>query len=280
MIHLFRASAFLLAILLAQPFTAQPAWARDLISLGTTTSVDNSGLLKPLIERFTADTGIAVRTIVQGTGAILRSARSGDIDVALVHDRAAEDAFVAAGDGAFRRNVMTSRFFIVGPKDDPAGISRFTGPAAALARIADAEASFVSRGDQSGTHTAERRFWQNAKLSPKSGTDPWYRESGSGMGPTLNIAAALGAYTLTESGSWVNFGNRGGLVVHVDSPATMANPYGIILVNPARHRHVSEKSARIFIDWLAGEVGQSVIADFALNGEHPFRPASAKAPAN
>jgi len=280
MTRISRLSLLFLVTLLAAPHPSPPASAREMLSLGTTTSVENSGLLAPLLKRFTADTGIAVRSVVQGSGAILRLARSGDIDAVLVHDRAAEDAFVAAGDGAFRRDAMASRFLIVGPRDDPAGIAGLSEPAAALRRIAEAGAIFVSRGDRSGTHTAERRFWRAAERAPQSGADAWYRETGAGMGQTLNVAAEIGAYTLTESGSWASFGNRRDLVVHIDNPAQMPNPYGVILVNPARHRFVNEDAARRFVDWLTGPAGQRAIGDFTVDGQQPFRSiASTKAPA-
>jgi len=269
--HRGLAAGLLLAALALLP--GAPAAAAPLL-LGTTTSVDNSGLLAPLLARFTADTGIVVRTVVHGSGAILRLGRSGDVDVVLVHDRAAEDAFVAAGDGIERHDAMASRFLIVGPRDDPAGIAGLADPAEAFRRIAAAKAAFVSRGDQSGTHTAERRLWRAAGYAPKSGADAWYRETGSGMGQTLNVAAGLDGYALTESGSWGNFGNRGTLVTHVDNPAALPNPYGVILVNPARHSNINADAGRAFIAWLTGPAGRAVIDGFRVNGEQPFHAAS------
>jgi len=271
--RLCRIAAWLLAAL---ALTATPAAAQAPLLLGTTTSVDNSGLLAPLLERFTGDTGIAVRTVVHGSGAVLRLARSGDVDVVLVHDRAAEDAFVAAGDGIERRDVMASRFLIVGPRDDPAAIAGLSDPVEALRRIAAARAPFVSRGDESGTHTAERALWRAAGLEPKSGADAWYREAGAGMGQTLNVASGLAAYALTEIGSWASFGNRGTLVVHVDNAAALPNPYGVILVNPERHRAINAVAGRAFIAWLTGPAGRAAINGFRVGDEQPFHAASSQ----
>ena len=257
-------------VLLAGP---PPAAAARALILATTTSTYDSGLLDHLLPQFTAQTGVEVRAVVRGTGAALRLGVSGDADVLFVHDRAAEAAFVAAGHGALRKDVMASRFIIVGPRGDPANIAGASDAAAALARIAERQSVFVSRGDNSGTHNAERRLWDAAAIDPRARPATWYRETGSGMGATLNIAAALDAYALTDSATWANFGNRGGLAVLVDK--ALANPYGIILVNPARHAHILEDSARRFIDWLTGPDGQMVIDSFTIDGQHPFRSATA-----
>ncbi len=269
----FRRTALGLITALSATLLAPPTLSADALFLGTTTSVDNSGLLAPLLDRFTADTGIAVRSVVQSSGAILRLARSGDLDVVLTHDPDAEADFIAAGHGTSRLDVMTSRFLVVGPGDDPAAIAGMSNPAAALQRIAAAGATFISRGDRSGTHTAERKLWQAANLDPQTATDKWYRESGSGMGQTLNVAGQFGAYTLTESGSWANFGNKGTITVHVDNQAAMANPYSVILVNPERHRHINADAARRLIDWLTGPIGQKEIDGFTIDGQQPFKSA-------
>lgn len=252
---------------------APPAAAERAVILATTTSVYDSGLLGQLLPKFTAQSGVEVRAVVRGTGAVLRLGAGGDADVVLVHDRAAEDAFVAAGHGAFRRDVMSSRFVIVGPRGDPAGLSRLRDAGSVLRRIAATKSLFLSRGDSSGTHNAELRLWKAAGIDPRSGKGSWYRETGSGMGATLNIAAAMNAHTLTESGTWANFGNRGSLaVLHDHGPI---NPYGVILVNPQRHPHIAETEAREFIDWLTGPAAQQAIDDFAIGGKHPFRSAGA-----
>ena len=256
---------------------ANPAYGFDL-TLGLTTSVDNSGIADYLLARFSAATGLRVRPIVQGTGAILKLAERGDLDAILVHHRRAEDAFVAAGFGALRRDVMASRYLIVGPASDPAAIAGVGDPVAALAGIAAARATFVSRGDDSGTHAMERRLWAAAGIDPLAASGRWYRETGSGMGATLNVARGLGAYTLTESGTWYSFANRSGLVVLIDGQGTLRNPYGVILVNPARHRHVRDATARRFIAWLTGSGGQRAIAAFVIDGERPFMPADATSP--
>lgn len=264
----------LLVVLLAG---APPAAAERAVILATTTSVYDSGLLDHLLPKFTAQNRIEVHAVVRGTGAALRLGVSGDADVVFVHDRAAEEAFVAAGHGAFRRDVMTSDFLIVGPSDDPAKISSVPDTAAALRRITATKSLFLSRGDSSGTHNAELRLWEAAGIDPRSRKGTWYRETGSGMGATLNIAAALDAHTLTESGTWTKFGNRGNLAILVDD--ALVNPYGVILVSPQRHLHILEDNARKFIDWLTGPTAQKAIDDFTIDGQHPFRSAaSAKAP--
>ncbi len=249
-----------------------PAAAERALVLATTTSVYDSGLLEQLLPQFTQATGIEVHAVVRGTGAALRLGVSGDADIVFVHDRAAEDAFVAAGHGTLRKDVMASEFLIAGPRGDPAHVAGSADAAAALRRIAESETVFVSRGDSSGTHNAELRLWAAAGIDPRERAGRWYRETGSGMGATLNIASALNAYVLTDSGTWARFGNRGDLAVLVDD--ALPNPYGIILVNPRRHAHVPEASARQLIDWLTGPAGQQAIDDFAIDGQHPFRSAA------
>jgi tungstate transport system substrate-binding protein len=257
---------------------APPAAAERAIILATTTSVENSGLLDHLLPKLTAQTGLVVHVVVRGTGAALRLGVSGDADIVFVHDRASEDAFMEAGHGVLRKDVMSSRFLIVGPRGDPAKISTLADAPAALRRIAETKTLFVSRGDNSGTHSAELRLWKAAGIDPRNPPSTWYRETGSGMGATLNIASALGAHLLTESGTWAKFGNRGELTVLVDN--ALANPYGIILVNPQRHPHIAEAEARTLIDWLTGPDAQNAIDSFTVNGQHPFRSAATtKAPA-
>ena len=240
--------------------------------LGATTTTANSGLLDHLVARFTEASGIAVRVVVVGTGAALNLGRRGDVDVVLVHDRVSEDRFVSDGHGVARRPVMHSDFVIVGPVDDPAGLRGMTDAAAALAAVARARAPFVSRGDDSGTHKAETRLWQAIGMAPPGASDDWYVASGSGMGATLNIAAARGAYTVTDRGTWLSFGNRAGLEILVEGDPRLHNPYGVMLVNPERHGHVKAAEGGAFIDWLTGPDGQRAIADFTIDGQQPFLP--------
>ncbi len=240
--------------------------------LGATTTTANSGLLDHLVARFTEASGIAVRVVVVGTGAALNLGRRGDVDVVLVHDRVSEEQFVAEGHGVARHQVMHNEFVIVGPADDPAGIAGMTDAAAALAAIAKAQAPFVSRGDDSGTHKAETRLWRASGGVPPGASDGWFVASGSGMGTTLNIAAARGAYALTDRGTWLSFGNRAGLDVLVEGDARLVNPYGVILVNPAKFGHVKAAEGQAFIDWITGAEGQRAIADFTIDGAQPFLP--------
>ncbi len=250
---------------------AAPA-AEHFITLGSTTSTANSGLIDHLLPLFTARTGIAVRVVVVGSGAALRLGERGDADVLLVHDRAAEDDFIAQGFGTQRREVMYNDFIIVGPAADPAGIRGTREAPEALAALAKAGVPFISRGDSSGTHRAELRLWRAAGIDPRRGAGDWYFETGSGMGATLNIAAATNAYALTDRGTWLAFENRGDLVIAVEGDARLHNPYGVMLVNPARHPHVKRAEAMAFIDWLTGAEGQAAIAAFTIGGEQAFVP--------
>ena len=259
---------FALALMFA---TAGLADDRSII-LASTASTENSGLFADLLPRFTARTGIRVHVVAVGTGAALRLGQRGDADVVLIHDRAAEDRFVAAGHGIDRRDVMYNDFLIVGPSADPAGIRGGRNAVAALTAIAGARAPFASRGDDSGPLKAERRLWLAAGINPDIGSGDWYLELGAGMGATRNMAAARGAHTLVDRGTWLSFANRRDLVALVEGDARLFNPYGVILVNPARHPHVDEPAARAFIDWLTGAEGQAAIAAFTLNGEQLFIP--------
>ena len=223
-----------LAAALVLAASGPPAVAGErFITLASTTSTDNSGLFATLLPRFEAASGIAVHVVAVGTGQALRLAARGDADVLLVHDRAGEDKFVAEGNGVDRRDVMYNDFVIVGPKADPAGIAGLGDGPGALRRIAQAAAIFVSRGDDSGTNRKERRLWQAAGIDPARASGTWYREAGAGMGATLNIAAAMGAYTLADRATWLSFRNKGPLVVLVEGDRRLFNPYGVILVNPA-----------------------------------------------
>lgn len=242
------------------------------IVLASTTSTEQSGLFGHILPIFEAASGITVRVVAQGTGQALRTARNGDADVVLVHDPASELAFVADGYGIERRLVMYNDFVIVGPEADPAGIAGMADAPAALARIAGSEAAFASRGDDSGTHKAEQRLWETAGVAVGPEAARWYRETGSGMGPTLNVAAGMSAYTLTDRGTWLSFRNRGTLRVLVEGDERLFNQYGVILVDPARHPHVKAAEARAFADWLVSPEGQEAISSFRIGGEQLFFP--------
>ncbi len=242
------------------------------ITLASTTSTENSGLLDHLLPRFTEATGIAVRVVAVGTGQALRIARNGDADVLLVHHRPSEEAFVAEGYGVQRYDVMYNDFVLVGPGSDSAALRGLDDAPAALARIAAARAPFASRGDDSGTHKKELGLWAAAGLDPVAASGTWYRETGSGMGATLNAAAAMGAYALTDRATWIAFQNKGGLEVLVEGDAGLFNPYGVILVSPLRHPHVHAREGQAFIDWLISDQGQAAIAAYRLDGRQLFFP--------
>jgi tungstate transport system substrate-binding protein len=251
------------------------------ITVASTTSTEQSGLFGHILPVFTRETGITVRVVALGTGQALDVGRRGDADVVFVHDRVAEQRFVAEGHGLARQHVMFNDFVIVGPAADPAGIAGSRDTAAALKRIAEAAAPFISRGDRSGTHAAELRLWQQAGVDPvagpNSGRGAWYREIGQGMGPTLNTAAAQGAYALTDRGTWLAFRNRQGLRIVVEGDARLFNQYGVMLVNPQRHGHVKRADGQRFIDWIVSPAGQAAIAGYRINGEQLFFPNAAQA---
>ena len=255
---------------------ASTAWASDAryITLASTTSTDNSGLLDELLPKFTAETGIAVRVVTVGTGQAIRLAKNGDADVLLVHHRESEETFVAEGYGVERFPVMHNDFIIVGPSSDPAGVHEMANVTGALSLIAEKQAPFVSRGDDSGTHKKELSLWDAAELDPTAASGSWYRETGSGMGATLNTASAMDAYALADRATWIRFGNKGDLTIQVQGDRRLHNPYGIILVNPDKHAHVKAEDGQRFIDWLVGESGQRAIASFRIEGEQAFFPNS------
>jgi len=243
------------------------------LRLATTTSTQDSGLLEHLHPAFEAATGIKVDVIAVGSGKALALARNGDVDVVLAHDPAAEAAFVADGAGVDRRPVMENDFVIVGPAADPAGVAGAPTASAALARIADAQATFISRGDQSGTHVKEAGLFAAAGITPAGA---WYLSAGQGMGPVLQMADEKPGYTLTDRGTWLAL--RGKLtlrLLHAGDPA-LKNPYHVIAVNPARHPHVQGESARAYMDFLTGAEGQALIGAFAVDGEALFRPTAAR----
>ncbi len=250
---------------------ALPAAAQQFITVASTTSTENSGLFGHILPIFQAETGIEVRVIAQGTGQALETGRRGDADVVFVHARAQEEKFVAEGWGVQRFDVMYNDFVIVGPAEDPAGLKAATGAADAMAKIAASGASFASRGDDSGTHTAEKNLWKAAGIEPAGA---WYLSTGSGMGATLNTAAQVPAYALTDRGTWLSFQNRGPLEIVFEGDAVLFNPYGIMLVNPAKHPSVKAAEGQAFIDWIVSDAGRAAIASFQVGGEQLFFPSA------
>lgn len=246
--------------------------AERFITVASTTSTEQSGLFKHLLPAFEKQSGIQVRVVAVGTGQALDMGRRGDADVVFVHDQAAEAKFVAEGYGMRRHDVMYNDFILVGPKSDPATVHGGRDSVAALKRIEAVKAPFASRGDKSGTHAAELRLWQDAGVDPARGKGSWYRETGSGMGPTLNTAAAMNAYALTDRGTWLSFRNRGALAVAVEGDQRLFNQYGVMLVNPAKHPHVKREAGQQFVDWLISPEGQKTIADYRIDGERLFFP--------
>ncbi|MCA3628919.1 MAG: substrate-binding domain-containing protein [Methylobacterium sp.] len=249
-----------------------PAAQERFITVASTTSTEQSGLFRHILPIFTAETGITVRVVALGTGQALDVGRRGDADVVFVHDRVAEERFVAEGFGGPRRHVMFNDFVVVGPAADPARVNGLRDTNDALKRIAEARAPFVSRGDRSGTHAAELRLWQLAGVDPTAGRGQWYREVGQGMGPALNTAAAQNAYILTDRGTWLSFRNRQDLRIVVEGDARLFNQYGVMLVNPQRHVHVKVADGQRFIDWILSPAGQRAIASYQINGEQLFFP--------
>ncbi len=241
------------------------------IVMASTTSTEQSGLFAHLLPEFRKASGIDVKVVAVGTGQALDMARRGDADVLFVHDRKAEEKFVADGLGLKRHAVMYNDFILVGPRSDPAG-TRGADIVAALKALAAAGAPFVSRGDKSGTHAAELRYWALAGLPDARGAG--YKECGCGMGPALNMAAATGAYVLADRGTWLNFRNRADLTILVQGDRRLFNPYGVIVVNPARHPQVRQAEAQQFVDWITSPAGQGAIAAYRIGGEQLFFPSA------
>lgn len=267
----------LLALAAALALSAAHAPAADkFIVVASTTSTEQSGLFGFILPLFEKKTGIQVRVVALGTGQALDQARRGDADVVFVHDRAAEEKFVAEGFGVKRVEVMYNDFILVGPKDDPAKVAGGKDVTEALRKIEAARAPFVSRGDKSGTHNAELRLWKAAGVDIEQAKGPWYRDTGSGMGPALNTAASMNAYILADRGTWLSFKNRRDLAIVVEGDARLFNQYGVILVNPAKHPHVKKEWGQQFIDWVVSAAGQKAIAEYKINGEQLFFPNAAK----
>ena len=263
----------LFAIGLGWIFPATVTQADDrFIIVQSTTSTQNSGLYDHLLPIFKGQTGIDVRVVAVGTGQAIKNARNGDGDVLLVHARDAEEEFVAEGFGVKRFDLMYNDFVLIGPNGDPAGISGSNDAAAAFSAIASGEHIFTSRGDDSGTHRKELALWHAAGVDPVAASGRWYRETGSGMGTTLNIAVAMGAYALTDRATWIKFGNKGDHVILVEGDDRLFNQYGVILVNKAVHPNVKAELGQVFIDWLLSPDGQNAIADYKVNGAALFVP--------
>lgn len=242
------------------------------ITLASTTSTEQSGLFRHLLPIFEAKTGIQVRVLALGTGQALDLGRRGDADVVLVHAPALEEKFVADGHGVRRLDVMYNDFVLIGPQRDPAALAGSSDVAAAFRRIREAQAPFVSRGDRSGTHFAELEIWKAAGVDLERAKGPWYRDTGSGMGATLNTASAMDAYALADRATWLAFRNRGTLRIVVQGDKRLFNRYGVIMVNPQRHAHVKKEQAQAFIDWLVSSEGQAAIAAYRIDGEQLFFP--------
>jgi tungstate transport system substrate-binding protein len=245
---------FCSALAAAGLLVAIPAQAQErFITVSSTTSTEQSGLFGHLLPAFEKASGIKVRVVALGTGQALDMARRGDADVVFVHDKVAEEKFIAEGYGVKRQEVMYNDFVVVGPK-----------------------APFVSRGDKSGTHAAELRYWKAAGVDLDAKKGPWYRDTGSGMGPALNTAASMNAYILADRGTWLSFKNRGEMGIIVEGDTKLFNQYGVILVNPAKHAHVKQADGQKFIDWVVSPDGQKAIADYKIGGEQLFFPNAAK----
>jgi tungstate transport system substrate-binding protein len=260
--------AFVVAIAFGAALVPAQAQQKS-ITVASTTSTEQSGLFGFLLPAFTKKTGIEVKVVAVGTGQALDIGRRGDADVVFVHDKTAEEKFLAEGGSTKRLDVMYNDFIVVGPKSDPAktqGKDVLDG----LRKIAAAKQPFISRGDRSGTHAAELRYWKDAGIDLTASKGDWYKEIGQGMGPTLNMASGTNGYTLTDRGTWLSFKNRGELVVLVEGDTKLFNQYGVMLVNPAKHANVKVAEGQAFIDWLVSPEGQKVIADYKIEGQQLF----------
>ena len=251
---------------------APPALAQKFITVSSTTSTENSGLFKHILPMFEKKTGIEVRVVARGTGQALDMGRRGDADVVFVHAKAAEEKFIGEGYGVKRYPVMYNDFVLVGPKSDPAKVAGGKDITAALKKIRASSAPFVSRGDKSGTHMAEIRLWKAAGIDIAASKGPWYRELGQGMGASLNTASSMNGYILTDRGTWISFKNRGDLTIVVEGDKRLFNQYGVILVNPKKHKHVKRDMGQAFINWIVSAEGQKAIAAYKIGGEQLFFP--------
>jgi tungstate transport system substrate-binding protein len=263
---------FILAVVLSLGAPSGASAQDKSIILASTTSTQDSGLFNHILPKFKTKTGIDVKVVAQGTGQALDTARRGDADVVFVHAKPLEEKFVAEGHGVKRFDVMYNDFVLIGPKNDPAGIMGTRDIAAALRKIAAVRAPFVSRGDNSGTHTAELNLWKAADVDIAQARGPWYRDIGQGMGAALNTASASNAYVLSDRGTWLSFKNRGDLTITVQGDQRLFNQYGVILANPKKHPHAKAELGQAFIDWITGPEGQAAIAGYEINGEPLFFP--------
>ena len=252
-----------------------PAHAGDSLILQSTTSTQNSGLYDYILPRFEAETGIRVHVVAVGTGQAIKNAANGDGDVLLVHSRPAEEEFVKQGYGVERFDVMYNDFVVIGPAEDPAGIAAAETISEALERISTSRALFASRGDDSGTHKKEISLWNVAGIDPTPHSGQWYRETGSGMGATLNLAAGMGAYELSDRATWIRFANKAGLALLFEGDENLVNQYGIIMVNPDRYPNINREGAESFIQWILSKPGQDAIAAYTINGKQLFFPNAA-----
>jgi tungstate transport system substrate-binding protein len=242
------------------------------ITVASTTSTEQSGLFKHMLPAFQKKTGIEVRMVALGTGQALDMARRGDADVVFVHAKAAEEKFIAEGHGVKRLPVMYNDFVLIGPNSDPAKVVGGKDVTAALKKIKSESATFVSRGDRSGTHMAELALWTQSGIDIAADKGPWYRDTGQGMGPALNSASSMNGYILSDRATWLAFKNRGDLTIVMEGDKRLFNQYGVILVNPEKHKHVKKELAQAFIDWVVSADGQNAIADYRIGGEQLFFP--------
>jgi tungstate transport system substrate-binding protein len=259
---------FAALMLAAAPF----ALAQNFITVASTTSTEQSGLFKHLLPAYEKKTGVQVRVVALGTGQALDMARRGDADVVFVHARSAEEKFIAEGYGVKRLPVMYNDFVLVGPKSDPAKVAGGKDIVEALRKVKGATAPFVSRGDRSGTHMAELALWKTAGIDIAADKGPWYRDTGQGMGPALNSASSMNGYILTDRATWLAFKNRGDLTIVVEGDKRLFNQYGVMLVNPEKHKHVKKELGQAFIDWVVSPDGQKAIADYKIGSDQLFFP--------
>jgi tungstate transport system substrate-binding protein len=265
---LIAATAFGAIVLAAQPGIAQD----KSIVVSSTTSTQDSGLFEYLLPLFKAKTGITVKVVAQGTGKALDTGRRGDSDVVFVHAKAQEEKFLAEGNGVKRYPVMYNDFVLIGPKSDPAGVKGMKDVGKALTTIKNKKADFISRGDRSGTHSAELKLWKAAGVDIEKAKDPWYKAIGQGMGAALNTAGAGKAYVLSDRATWIHFKNKGDLAILVEGDKRMFNQYGVMLVNPAKHPNVKKDLGQAFVDYLISPEGQKAIANYKIDGQQLFYP--------
>ena len=247
-----------------------PAFADTDIIVQSTTSTKNSGLYDFILPKMEQDTGVTAHIVAVGTGAAIKNAMNCDGDILLVHSRKREDKFVADGFAARRHDVMYNDYVIVGPSSDPAKIAGLTSAADAFSQIASSQSVFASRGDLSGTHGKETSIWDKAGLDPRTSSGQWYRETGSGMGATLNIAVGMAAYTLTDRATWTNFGNKADMKILVEGDERLFNPYGVMLVSKEKCPTVNTQAGQAFIDWLLSDTGQKAISAYKIGGKQVF----------